>query len=199
MSPIIVGHSRSSVTPGAFMLTMKQLTPPRAPFCGIGDRNDLGVVGVLCAGDKAFGAIDNVVIAVFTARVFMPGWIAAGIGLGLREANPHLAFDHRQQKAFLLFLVAVEQYRPHFRPEDRRVAKRDRHRTRDLFHDHAAAHQIEAGAAVFLRHIEQPETDRLGLFLQRLDVLLGHVLAFGAALALERNQLAIDEFPNGVF
>jgi hypothetical protein len=39
----------------------------------------------------------------------------------------------------------------------------------------------------------------LGLFLQWLDVLLGHVFAFGAALTLERDQLAIDELTHRVF
>ena len=168
-------------------------------FGRIGDRDHLGVIGVLGGGDKSLCAVDNVMIAVFHRAGFHAGGIAAGIGLGLGEANFDLAVDHRQQKTLLLFVVAIEQHRPHFRPEDRRIAKRNRDGARHLFHNDAAAHQIEPRAAVFLRHIEQPETDRLGFFLERFNELLRHVLPFGTALALERNQLAIDELAHRVF
>jgi hypothetical protein len=125
------------------------------------------------------GAVDDVVIAIANRSCLHSRRIAAGVRLGLRETDSFFAADHRHEKTLFLFFVAVKQHRPHFRPEDRCVPKRDRHGTRDLFHDHATAHQIETGAAVLLRHVEQPEADRSGFFLERFDVLLRHVLAFG--------------------
>src|SRR4029079_2790926 len=103
--------------------------------------------------------------------------------LGLSETNPLLTANHGKQEAVFLLFVAVTQNWTYLRAEERRIAKGYRHPTRDFFHDHAPAHQIEAGTAIFLRYIEQPQTDRLAFFLQRLGVLVGPVFRPGPALA----------------
>src|SRR5262249_42913295 len=113
--------------------------------------------------------------------------------------NPFITPDHGQEKPRLLLFVAVKEHRSNFRSKDRRVTKRDRHRSRDLFHDHAAAHEIEPSAAVFRRDIEQPKTDSLGLLLERFYKLLRHVFTLRAAFPLQRDQLSIDELADGFF
>src|SRR5918999_1705295 len=168
-------------------------------FLRIGHGDHLGIIRRFRAGDETFCAVDNVVVTVFYGAGFHPSRIAAGIGFGLREANPLFAAYHRIKKTFLLFFVTMKQHRPDFWPEDRRIAKRDRNRARHLFHDDAATHQIETGAAVLRRHVQQPETDSLCFLLERLDVLFRHVLALGPALALQRNQLSVDELANRFF
>jgi hypothetical protein len=47
-------------------------------------------------------------IAVFDGPRLHPRRIAAGIGLGLGEADPLLTTDHRQEKTLFLFFVAVK-------------------------------------------------------------------------------------------
>ena len=178
---------------------MKQADAAARALLRIGYRDHLSVIGGFRAGNEPFGAVDHIMIAIFDGPRLHPRRIAAGIGLGLGEANPLLAADHRQEKSLFLFFVAVKQHRSYFRPKDRRVTKRYGHRSRDLFHDHAAAHEIEPRAAVFRRHIEQPKTDSLGLLLERLNKLLRHVFALRAAFPLQRDQLSVDEFPDGFF
>src|SRR5688572_30487925 len=168
-------------------------------FFRIGHSYHLSVIRRFGAGDETFGAIDNVVIAILDGAGFHACRIAAGVRFGLREANALFAAYHRVKKTFLLFLITMKQHRSDFRAKDRRIAKRNRNRARDLFHDDATAHQIEARAAVLRRHVQQPKTDSLGFLLERFDVLFRHVLALGPALALQRNQLSIDEFANGFF
>jgi hypothetical protein len=182
VSPIIVGHSLSA---GALLR--------------IGYRDHLSVIRGFRPCNEAFGAVDNVMIAILHGPRLHPRWIASGIGFGLGEANPLLAADHRQEKPLFLFFVAVKEHRSYFRPKDRRVTKRYGHRSRHLFHDHAAAHEIEPGATIFRWNIEQPKTDSFGFLLERLDKLLRHVLAFRATFAFQGNQLSVDEFANSFF
>ena len=178
---------------------MRQADATARALLRIGHRDHLSVIRGFRPGNEPFGAVDHIMIAIFDGPRFHPCRIAAGIGFGLGEANPLLTADHRQEKPLFLFFVAVKEHRSYFRPKDRRVAKGYCHRSRDLFHDHAAAHEIEPGAAVFRRHIEQPETDSLGLLLKRLNKLLRHVFALRAAFPLQRNQLSVDEFADGFF
>src|SRR5206468_6703970 len=125
----------------------------------IGYCDDLSVIRGFRPRYESFGAVDHIMIAIFDGARLHPRRIAAGIGFGLGEANPLLPTDHGQEKPHFLFFVAVKQHRSYFGPKDRCVAKRGCYRPRDLFHDHAAAHEIEACAAVFRRNIEQPKTD----------------------------------------
>ena len=195
----MVGHSLSKRHARSFHIDDETANAAPRALLWIGHRDDLSVIRGFRPGNEPFGAVDNIMIAILDGPRLHSRRIAAGIRFGLGEANPLLAADHRQEKPLFLFFVAVKEHRSYFRPKDRRVTKGYRHRSRDLFHDHAAAHEVEPGAAVFRRHIEQPKTDSLGLLLERLNKLLRHVLAFRAAFPLQRNQLSVDEFANGFF
>ena len=125
--------------------------------------------------------------------------IAAGVGFGLGEAESQLAAQHRLEKSFFLFVVAMKQHGPHFRPEQLETAKGQGSRARDLFVNNAARQESKTRAAVFRRHVEHPKPHRFGLFLKRLEQMLRHrPFAVVPVFALERNQLLIDEAANGV-
>src|SRR5262249_30543185 len=155
----------------------------------IGDRDHLSVIGGFRPGNEPFGAIDDIVIAVSDGAGLHPRPITPPIGFGLGETNPLLTPNHRPEKPLFLLFVSVKQPRASLRSKDRRLTKRDGDGPRDLFHDHATAHEIEPGAAVFCRDIEQPKTDSLGLLLKRFYKLLRHVFTLRAAFPLQRNQL----------
>ena len=63
----------------------------------IGDREHLGEVGIVRAGDEALDAVDDVVVAIAHRGRAHGGGIGAGIGLGLGEAAGLLAADHRHE------------------------------------------------------------------------------------------------------
>src|SRR5262249_53647864 len=144
-------------------------------FLRIGHRDDLSVIRGLCSGYEPLGAVDDIMIAILDRPRLHPGRITAGIWFGLGEANPFLAADHRQEKTLLLLIVEMKEHRPDFRAKYWRVTKWYRYGSRDFFHNHAAAHEIESGTAVFRRHVEQPKTNRLGLLLKRFDKRLRHI------------------------
>jgi hypothetical protein len=92
-----------------------------------------------------------------------------------------------------LFLIAVKQNRPHVGTEQRITAKRQCHCARYFFLDHAAAEQIQTGAAVFLRHVEHPESERFHFFVQWAQQMLRHFFALRTILPLQWNQLLVDK------
>src|SRR4030095_12900903 len=145
---------------------------PSRAFFRIGHCDDLSVIRGLRSGNEALGAVDDPVITILHGAGLHPRRVAAGVRFRLRDADLFLAANDRKEKPFSLFLVAVEQHRSDFGSEDRRVTKRYRHGARHFLHDHTTAHEIEPGAAVFLRHVKQPKTDRFGFLLQRFDVWL---------------------------
>src|SRR6185295_5359659 len=116
----------------------------------VGHRHQLDVVRASRRRDEAFGAIDDEIVAVAHRARAHVGGIAAGVGFGLGKAKSHLAAQHRFEKSFLLFVVAMEEYRPNFRSEKFKAAEGKGSSARDLLVNNTTRQQSETRAAVFV-------------------------------------------------
>src|SRR4029078_8939320 len=92
----------------------------------IGCRDQLRVVGVVGAGDKALGAVDDIVITLTDRGGAHAAGITAGVWLGLGRPPVQLAADGRQQVLLLLLFVEVIKDRADIRPENIDAARRQR-------------------------------------------------------------------------
>ncbi len=151
-------------------------------------------MGLVGAGDEAFGAVDHVVVAVAHRGGAHAAGIGPGIGLGLREADSLLPAQHRHQ-IFLLHLSRQRvEDRAHRGAGDALAARRQRDRARKLLGDDAAREQGEAGAAIFLRHFHHPNAEVFGPLAEAFEELRLDLFALrGDGLALDRDQLGVDE------
>ena len=86
--------------------------------------------------------------------------------------------------------------RAHGRAGDAFAARRQRDGAREFLDHDRALEQREAGAAVFLRHFHHPDAEVLGALLEAREVFRLDLLALGGdGLALDRDQLVVDEAP----
>src|SRR5262245_39687508 len=69
---------------------------------------------------------------------------------------------------------------------------------RELFPHHGAREDRHAAAAIFRRHVELPDAQLLGALLEALEVFRLDLFAVGG-LPLDRDQLVVDETPQGGF
>src|SRR5215813_12439159 len=167
-------------------------------LCAVGRDHELHEIGVTGSCDEALDAVDKVVIAVAHGDGAHAAGIGAGVGLGLREAGLLLAAQQRQQ-VFLLHL-ALERIEnaARGRPGDALAACRDGDGAGEFLPDHGTRQDRHAAAAIFLGDVELPDAELLGALLEALEVFRLDLFAVGG-LPLDRDQLVVDEAPQGGF
>ena len=127
--------------------------PPREPFARSVAAISWAIVRLVGAGDEALHAVDDVVIAVPNGGGAHAAGIAAGIGLGLRQAPVELAADGRQQVLLLLRVVEVIEDRADVRAEDVAAARRQRDGAAELGPHRHLGDEPHAEPAVLQRHV----------------------------------------------
>ena len=163
----------------------------------VGRRDQLRVVRLVGAGDEALDAVDDVVIALAHRGRAHAAGIAAGVGLGLRQAPVQLAADGRQQVLLLLLVVEVIEDRADVGAEHVAAARRQRDGAAELRPHRDLGDQAHAEPAVFARHVVAGEPELLGLG-GEMRAHLGLELVAVARGALDRDQLAVDELADRV-
>src|SRR6516165_236633 len=164
----------------------------------VGRDHELHEIGVAGTGDEALDAVDQVVIAVAHGGGAHAAGIGPGVGLGLREAGLLLSAQQRQQ-VFLLHL-ALQRVENAARgwTGNALAARRDGDGARELFPHHGAREGRHAAAAIVRRHVELPDAELLGASLEAFEILRLEFFA-GGGLALDRDQLIVDETPQRGF
>lgn len=155
----------AAVKPRCFGVDHQQRQPlvPVRP----GAHGDDEQVTGLPVGDKGFRAIDDIVVAVAHRRGANPGQIAAGAGLGHRDAEHRLAGHHTGQPAALLCLGRqideVGQHNIVLQRERDRLSRRTGP-LELLDQDRVVAKVVDSWSAELLRHREaqQPQFPGLG-------------------------------------
>ena len=151
----------------------------------------------LRGGDEALGAVDHVVIAVAHGGGAHRTGIGAGVRLGLREAALALAADGRQEVTLAHLAFERIERGAHVGAENAHAARRECDGAADLRPHYRARKLSEALAAIFLRHVDLPEAERLAAFDEmRLD--LGLELGAVERFAFERDQFVVDKAPHHV-
>jgi hypothetical protein len=163
-----------------------------ASLFSVRDCEHLGEIRIVGPGDEALDAVDDVVSAVAHRRGAHRRRVGAGVRFGLGEAAPSFSADHRHEILFPRLALELVEDRADGRSEDVDVARGQRRAARDFAPDNDLGHHAEPEAAEFLRHVVQPEPERLRLAAQPLRQLLLH-LDVVDDFALERDQLAVDE------
>ena len=192
-SSIIVCCARSSFTPFDFISTMKRRDAAVRALGAVGRGEHLAPVGLVGAGDEALHAVEDIVVAVAHRGRAHGAGIAAGIGLGLGEAPFDLAANGGNEEAPLLLVIEVVEDRADVGPENLRGARRERDAARHLGPHHDLGEKPQSEPAIFLRHVVIAEPKLLRLRLE-MAAHVGLELGPVARLALDRDELAIDEF-----
>ena len=130
--------------------------PAMRSLLAVGGGDQLGVVRLVGAGDEALGAVDDVVVAVAHRGGAHAARIAAGLGLGLRQAPVELAADGRQQVLFLLLIVEMIEDRADGRPEDLDPARRQRDAAAELRPYRHLGDEAHAEPAIFVSAHRSP-------------------------------------------
>jgi hypothetical protein len=123
--------------------------------------------------------------------------IAAGIGLGLGEAPFQFAADGRQQVFLLLRVVQVIENRADVRPEHVDPARGERDGAAEFRPHRHLGDQAHAEPAIFDRDVVARQAELLRFGGQVRAYLRLELMAIAGG-ALDRDQLAIDEFSNRV-
>src|SRR5215813_9861638 len=164
----------------------------------VGRDHELHEIGVTGAGDEALDAVDQVVIAVVHGGGAHAAGVGAGVGLGLREAGLLLSAQQRQQ--VLLLHLALQRVEDAARgwTGNALAARRYGDGAGELFPHHGAREDRHAAAAILRRNVELPDAQLLGAPLETLEVFRLDLFAVGG-LPLDRDQLVVDETPQGGF
>ena len=167
-------------------------------LCAVGRDHELHEIGVAGTGDEALDAVDQVMIALAHGGGAHAAGIGAGVRLRLREAGFLLSAQQRQQVLLLhLALQRVENAACGW-TGNALAAGRYGDGARELFPHHGAREGRHAAPAIFRRHVELPDAELLGAPLEALEILRLDLFAVGG-LALDRDQLIVDEAPQGGF
>src|SRR6266702_4980016 len=167
-------------------------------LCAVGRDHELHEIGVTGAGDEAFDAVDQVVIAVAHGDGAHAAGVRAGVGLGLREAGLLLSAQQRQQ--VLLLHLALQRVEDAARgwTGNALAARRYGDGAGELLPYHGAREDRHAAAAIFRRNVELPDAQLLGAPLEAFEIVRLDLFAVGG-LPLDRDQLVVDETPQGGF
>src|SRR5262249_6149941 len=162
---------------------------------GRGHEND--EVGPIGAGDEALGAVDDVVVAVAHRGGAHGARIGAGLGLGLCEAALALAARGRNQVTLTHLALEGVERRPDIGAENAHHPGRQRDGAAELGPDDRMAEHTKALAAELLGDADLPQAQFLAApGKPGFDV--GLELLSVERLALDRNELLIDEPPHHV-
>src|SRR5215510_4103694 len=164
----------------------------------ISDSHELAEVGISRARDKAFGTVDNVIIALTYGPRLHRGRIRARVWFGLHEAKFFFAAQNGVHKPFFLIIIQRVQDRPNIRSENSLAARRQRNGTGELFPNQDLRQATQPTASILFGHIEHPQPHLFGFLLQALANMRFqlHILE---RMHLDGNQLFIDKLPHRVF
>src|SRR6266481_7238415 len=164
----------------------------------VGRDHELHEIGFAGAGYESLDPIDDVVVAVAYGGGAHTAGIGSRIWFGLRETGLLLAAQQRQQ-VFLLHLAFERvQNAARGRTCNAIPAGRYGNRARELFPHDDPCEDRHTATAVFGRHIELPDAQLFRAILEALEIVRLDLLAVGG-LALDRDELAVDETPQGGF
>src|SRR5215831_11330720 len=164
----------------------------------VGRDHELHEIGVTGAGDEALDAVDQVVIAVAHGGGAHAAGVGAGVRLGLREAGLLLSAQQRQQVLLLHLVLQRVENAARGWTGNALAARRYGDGARELFPYHGARQDRHAAAAIFRRYVELPDAQLLGAPLEALEIFRLDLFAVGG-LTLDRDQLVVDETPQGGF
>src|SRR5262245_41252448 len=161
-------------------------------------REDDAPSAVVRIGDEYLAAIQHPAIAPsLRARLDGARWIRAAGGLGDGEEGPPALAHGRHRVLVDLFLAAGPDGRRRVTAEDPTARTVEAHPMLGHLLEHDThAERVEAAAAVLLRRAQRPESGRLRLARETLEVLVGYAGRVGIKPLLERNDLLADEPSN---
>jgi hypothetical protein len=113
------------------------------------------------------------------------------------QAPVEFAADGRQEIFFLLLIIEMVEDRADGRPEDLDSARRQRDAAAELRPYGHLGDEAHAESAILCRHIIARESELLGFGLE-MRPHLGLELVTVTGLALDRDQLLVDEFAHRV-
>ena len=164
----------------------------------IGDGEDLGKIRFVGAGDETLDAVDHVMIAIAHRSGPHGRRIRARIRFGLRKTSSLLPPDDRHEIFFSRGAFELVENGTDRRAEHAHAARGQRRRAADLApHNHLGQH-AQPKPAEFLRHVIEPQPQRMRLAAQPVGQLLLR-LHIVDNLAFERDQFTVDEAPNVLF
>jgi len=164
----------------------------------IGHREDLRKIRLVGAGDETLDAIDQVMVTIARRGGPHRCGIGARIGFGLREAASLFPPNDRHEVLFSRRAFEPVQNGTDRRSEYAHATRRQRRGAADLAPHNHLGHHAEPKPAEFLRHVIEPQPERLRLVPQPVGQLLLR-LHIVDNFAFERDQFTIDEAPNVLF